>query len=201
MPFDLFSTAVVLSAVLLVVSGFDYAQRAVRNTFLPVPSTWILMTVYLSLSFWMYAKSPRWSIAGNIALTAGVLNIYIILIGVIWGRIRSGTLKVMFDKRQKICFLLSAVVVGFFFWKDDEFVSYIALQIVALIAYWGTVQKLLHANKYGEPVFLWLAVLLSALIAIYPAYVKNDFYAWIYIGRAAPSTMGVLWLIWNIRKK
>jgi hypothetical protein len=197
----MYSFMVIGAALLLVVSGFDYVRRAwVRET-KPVLATWILMLVMMSLSFWMYWGSPRMSWTGNICVTAGVVNLAIILVGVIVVKIRQKTLAVEFDAVQKVCLVLGGAVVLCWFVIDEPLVLYSLVQVIALIAYAATVKKLWQAKETIEPFFLWAAVLVASLMGLYPAAVKDDTFAWIYLGRAIPSTALVICLIYRVRRK
>ncbi|NTW14084.1 MAG: hypothetical protein HGA31_03585 [Candidatus Moranbacteria bacterium] len=195
---DYTTIAACITAVLLLVSSFVYARRTVRGEIDPVPATWVLMMVFLGLSCFMYWNSPRKSFTGNIALTAGLVNISVIVVGVLYAKRNDA---VLFDSYQRLCLWLSGIIVIFWAITGDQLVSYILLQLVALIAYSATVKKLLTAKEVREPLFIWVSVLLAAIIAVYPAIVRQDIYGYIYIARAVPSTIGIIWLILRVRQK
>lgn len=192
---------VLAAAVLMLVSAVDYVRRMwVRETN-PVPATWILMMVMMGLSFWMYWNSPRKSWTANIGVTSGMVNVIIILTGVVVTNICHGTLRVAFDRVQKWCLAGGAGVVVFWFFTDQPLVSYSLVQFVALIGYFATVKRLLKAECSTEPLFLWIAILCAMLCALYPAWTKNDPFSWIYLARAIPSTIFVIYLIARIKRK
>jgi hypothetical protein len=196
-----YEIAVCTAIVLTVVSAGDYVRRAWIRETNPVPATWILMMVMIGLSFWMYWNSPRKSWTANIGVTSGVVNVLIILIGVIATNIRYGTLLVVFDATQKWCLLGGAGIVVFWFFTNQPFIAYTLVQLIALMGYFATVKRLLKAEQSTEPLFLWVAVLGANLCALYPAWVKNDLFSWIYLGRAVPSTILVIYLIVRIKRK
>ena len=132
-------------------------------------------------------------------ITAGTLNVATILTGVIAANIRHKTLSVAFDPLQKWCLALGAGVVVFWFFTDQPLISYALVQGIALIAYVGTVEKLRKATRSTEPLFLWVSVFLANLCCIYPAWVKHDPFAWIYLARGIPSTILVIYLIARIK--
>ncbi|MDP3799997.1 MAG: hypothetical protein Q8Q90_01075 [bacterium] len=197
----MYEISVIGTILLMIVSAVDYARRTWIREINPVPATWILMMTMMSLSFWMYWVSPRKSWTANIGVTAGVLDIAIILIGVIASNIRYGTLKVAFDATQKRCLAGGAGVVVFWAITDQPLVSYSLVQCIALIGYIATIKRLLKAEKTTEPIIFWIAILLAVICAIYPAWVRNDPFSWIYIGRALPSTVLVIYLIARIKKR
>ena len=186
---------------MMLISAVVYVYQTATHKAHPVPATWVLMLVVLGLSFWMYWTSPRKSWTGNIAVTSGLVNIIIILAGVIATNVRDRTLSVAFDKVQKYCLLAGGVVVVFWAITREPLIAYILVQVIALIAYLATVKRLWRAEKSTEPVFIWVAVLIACLCAIYPAWIKNDTFAWIYLGRAVPSTSFVVVLILRIKHR
>ena len=166
----------------------------------PALATWILLTIMISLTWWMYWQSPRRSWTGNIGVNAAMINYAGILIGVLAANIRYHTLLVAFDAVQKWCLARVGIVM---FWSitDQPLTSYVLMQCLALIAYVATVKRLWRASQSTEPMFFWVATILANLCAIYPAWVKHDLFAWIYLARAVPSTMLVIYLIARIKKK
>lgn len=195
----MYEAAVLGTVVLMLISAVDYVRRAWIRETNPVPASWILIVVTMSLSFWMYWQSPKRSWTGNIALTSALVNTSIILTGVIATNIRYGTLSVAFDKVQKWCLASGMGIVVFWLIADSPLISYILVQCIALVAYFATVKRLMKAERSTEPLFFWIVVLGAALCAIYPAWVKNDLFSWIYLGRAVPSTALVVYLVTKIK--
>lgn len=149
----------------------------------------------------MYWASPRKSWTANIGVTTGLANIVVILIGVIATNVRDGTLQVAFDRVQRWCLAFGAMVVVFWFFTDQPLVAYALVQVIGIIAYAATVRRLWGAERSTEPLFLWISVFLAALCSIYPAFVKHDAFAWIYLVRAVPSTAFMVILIARIKRR
>ncbi len=188
-------------ALLMLVSAVDYVRRAWQGETNPVPATWILMMVMMGLSFWMYWVSPSKSWTANLGVTAGVVNIAIILLGVVAFHVYNGTLYVAFDAVQKSCLALGGAVVVFWAISDNPLHSYSMVQGIAVIAYIATVVRLWKSEKSTEPYFLWGVVFLANLLAIYPAFVRDDPFAKIYLVRAVPSTLFVIFLIARVKRR
>ncbi len=189
------------TAALMTLAAVDYVRRAWKRETNPVPATWILMMVMMSLSFWMYWVSPQKSWTGNIGVTAGILNIIIILVGVLAVKMRDHVLHVAFDKVQKWCLAFGGAVVVFWFLTKAPLIAYTLVQCIALIAYFATVKRLWNAERSTEPYFIWAAVLCANLCALYPAWVRSDTFAWIYLSRAIPSTIFMIFLIARVKRR
>ncbi len=197
----MYETAVLVTTVLMIVAAADYVRRAwIRKTD-PVPATWILMMAMIGLSFWMYWHSPHRSWTANIAVSTAVINIAMILAGVLWVNLRHGTLRVAFDNVQKWCLVSGAIIVVFWLLTNQPLVAYTLVQCIALVAYFATVKRLLRAERCSEPLLLWSAVLGANLCAVYPALVQHDVFAWIYLARAIPSTIFMVYLIARAQRR
>jgi hypothetical protein len=197
----MYEITVVVAVVLLLASAIHYAKLAWQKPENPVLGTWILIAVMISLSFWMYWVSPKKSWTGNIGVTGGFLNIWIILFGVVFAKMRKGILRIAFDRLQKVCLAGGVIIVIFWFLTKEPLISYILVQIIGLVAYVATVKKLWNAPRTTEPLFLWSAVLFANLCAVYPAFVRDDTFSWIYLARAIPSTTGVVFMIARLKWK
>lgn len=197
----MYEAAVITSVVLLLVSAADYVRRAWKGETKPVLATWILLTVMMSLSLWMYYHSDRMSWTANVGVTAGFVNVLMILIGIVATNLRNRTLHLAFDPVQRWCLLGGAGVLLFWFVTEQPLLSYGLVQLIALIAYVATVKRLWHAKASTEPLFLWTAVLTANLCAIYPAWTKHDPFSMIYLVRAVPATAGMIYLIARIKRR
>lgn len=197
----MYETAVLMTVILMLVSAVDYVRRAWIRETNPVLASWILIVVTMGLSFSMYWQSPKRSWTGNIGLISALVNVLIILGGVIAANIRYGTLKVAFDRTQKWCLAGGAGITVFWLFTGSPLVSYIMVQGIALLGYFATAKRLWKAERSTEPLFLWIAVFCATLCAIYPASIKNDTFSWIFLGRAGPSTLFLIYLIVRIKKK
>lgn len=194
-----YEISVLLTVSLMVVAAINYVRCTWARKIKPVLATWILIVVTMALSFWMYWVSPWKSWTANVGIIAALVNTSIILTGVIATNVRYGTLRVAFDKTQKWCLTSGAGVVVFWSLTDQPLSSYILVQCIALIGYFATMKQLWKAEFSTEPLFVWIAVLLASICALYPAWVKSDPFAWIFLGRAIPSTAIMIYLIARIR--
>lgn len=197
----MYEAAVIVTVILMTVSAVDYVRRAWIRETSPVLATWILATTMIGLSFWMYWGSPSRSWTANIGVTTAFANIGAILVGVIATNIRDGTLRVAFDRVQRWCLAFGAAVVVFWSITDQPLIAYALVQVIGIIAYIATIRRLWGAERSTEPLFLWASVFLASLCSIYPAWVKGDPFAWIYLARAVPSTALIVVMIARIKRR
>lgn len=197
----MYDTAVIATVILMTISAVDYVRRAWIRETSPVLATWILATTMIGLSFWMYWDSPRRSWTANIGVTTAFANIGAILVGVIAVNVRDGTLHVAFDRVQRWCLAFGGAVVVFWTITDQPLIAYALVQLIGIIAYVATIRRLWGAERSTEPLLMWVSVFLASCCSIYPAWVKHDPFAWIYLARALPSTAGMVLLIRRVQRR
>lgn len=191
-----------LGTIVLMSAGtVDYIYRAWIHKSNPALATWIIMEVMILLSFWMYWESPEKSWSSNIGVTGGMIAITVILAGVMAANIRHDELRVAFGKVQKWCLAAGGATVVLWSLTDDPFIYYILVQVIGVVAYIPTVKKLWRAERSTEPLFLWIALLIAFILAIYPAWLKKDLFAWIYLGRTIPTTLLLIWIIIRVKQR
>jgi hypothetical protein len=187
-----------ITSILFLLSAYDYVRRAWRRESSPTLATWILMVLVMGLSLNMYLDKPQTTLTGNIGLVAAFINLVLILIGVTVVAIREHTLTLMFNRVQLICLGLAAIVTVLWFVADAPLLSYTLAQLIAVIAYIATiVRQWGRTATKPEPLLLWWCVLLANISAIYPAVVDPNAFAWIYLGRAIPSTSILIYVIYR----
>lgn len=199
-----YAVAVFISAFLNLGSAFVYAYWTWRGRTQSATATWILLLMMASFGTWMYWTSPSHSLTGNVSFLAGGVNVVIIFMTVIATRVRDGTIRqVVFEPVQRICLVGGAIITGAWLVTDREhtLVSYVLVQLLGVMAYIATMRRLWRFTNTTEPYSLWVAAFVGCLSALYPAIEKHDVYAWIYLGRATPSTLGMIVLLWRIKRR
>jgi hypothetical protein len=131
----------------------------------------------------------------------GALNVVYILYHVIQLNRQRGTLTVAFDRVQRLCLVGGAGVVVFWFITKNALTSYVLVQCIGLIAYVATARRLWNAERVTEPLFFWVCVLSANLCALYPAWVRDDTFSWIYLARTIPTTFGMILLIARAQRR
>ncbi len=200
----IYTISVILAAVLSIGSSIVYAVWMWRRQTGSAPATWILMFVMMTMASWMYLTSPRHSLTGNIGLLAAAVNTIVILAAMLTRRALDGTLgDVAFNRVQRFCLGSGAVIVaGWLIAKQSHtLVAYCLVQLLGVVAYAATVHKLWRVTETSERYLLWICGFLGCLAALYPAIVRRDIYSAIYLVRAIPSTLGMTFLLWRIKRR
>lgn len=195
-----------IATTIIVFAGtFQYIRLALIGKAKPVLASWIVLFVTTTLSFVTYLTSPRWSIVSNACNATGVLTIGSILIATIWINKKNGTLA-KFSVFQKYCLVSAAVIL--IFWATLVFVFHgtgiipnIMTQVLMLIGYAVTAEKLWHARGNNESYFTWWCILLGGVIGLYTGIISRDPLSMLFAGRTILGTSVLVALMYRADRK
>ncbi len=186
------------STIILVIGSIWYIIQVAKNDAVkPVLATWIVTSFGTVLSFATYWTSPHHSLVSNAYNAISIVTINSILISVAIKN-RANGVKLSFNTFQKVCLMVSTVIA--IFWAvlvwglgGTGIVPNILIQVLMLIGYLITAERLLSAKKNTEPLSAWWFVLVASLIAMYTGIVSRNTLSIIFASR---TTFGVGLLIW-----
>ncbi|USN57336.1 MAG: hypothetical protein H6766_02550 [Candidatus Peribacteria bacterium] len=197
-----------ITVVLLIGSAAWYSWLTITGAINPVTTTFILAFIYFTISevtYWAKAKKnkittgEKTSIWNNVAMHAGYANVIIAMLSVIGVKIWNGSFIADFGAFQYVCLILSAVILVIWKLTDNPQLSYILIQLVAIIAYIPMFQRVLVAENQTESNVMWIAILFASLTAIpkvLEGYRKNkDWLSIVYIARVIPTNTALVYLI------
>lgn len=191
-----------VSAVLIVVATARYIYLAIRGEIIPALASWIVLGGTMTLSFATYWTSPEHSIVSNASNAASVLSAVAILITVAW--LQRGSVK--FSYFQIWCLRIAGSICAFWVilvWglHRTGMVPNILTQVLMLVGYIVTAEKLWHATKNTESFFTWWCITVASAIAIFTAIVSKDHLATLYAIRATLASGTLVWLMYRIERK
>ena len=182
----------------MMMGSFWYCYQILKGVVSPPPATFIILSFTFPFGFYMYAQSPHWSFATNIGLTSAVLSVWTVGSVLITKLLLQKKLHLEVNVFQRWVIFIALVVLIFWFVTKDQLTSYVILQVSALLSYIPVYKNLYKADKNKDSLVFWSTLFLSTCVAAYAAYEKNDMQSWIYIGRAVPSSLGVVILMLKI---
>src|SRR3989338_2331530 len=189
------------ASIIMMAGSFWYCYQILQEKVFPPPATFIILSFTFPLAFYMYAQNPGWSFTANIGLTTAVASVWVVALFLLTKLLIQKKLYIEVNLFQRITILVSFLIIVFWFITKDQLISYILLQISALISYIPVVRNLWKAEKNRDSIVFWSSLFLSTCVASYAAHERNDMQLWIYIIRAIPSTMIVLILMVRIELK
>lgn len=192
----------VMSALAMFVGTIWYIYLIVRNIKIkPVLASWVVSGGTLFLSFATYWTSPVHNIVSNIANFVAALGAGSILVVLLVKNLKEKT-KITFSTFQKGCLWASALIGVFWVCMlvtgRSGVIPNILTQILMVISYVITVQKLWSATKNTESFLLWGGICLSGLFGFYTAWTRSDHAAMFYALRSAACSGGLVLLMCRI---
>jgi len=167
-----------------------YSWQTYKKLIKPALSTWLIMLTGSILSLFTYFSESNWDISSGILNMADTFGITLIIISIVtWSdtkfRLRS------FEKRY-----LGAAFGILLFWivSGNPFVSNILLQLLMVIGYFPTIQKLIFEKKNSESFSSWIIAMSASLFALIPAISGKQILSIIYVGRSIVM-MGIILLM------
>jgi hypothetical protein len=190
----------------VIVGTIWYVQLAVRRIKVkPVLASWIVLWGTMTLSFATYWTTPGHSLISNACNAISVLSTGSILITSIWLTVKDRK-GVSFSRFQKVCLWISLAIAilwivlvwGF---KGTGIIPNILTQVLMLIGYFVTMEKLWHAKGNSESIFTWWCILFAGIIALYTGIVSHDALVILYAGRTTFGTVILVWLMYRADRK
>jgi hypothetical protein len=162
----------------------------------PVMATWIVLSCTTTLSLITYWTSPGHGLISGACVITGAITIWAVFFIILYVNVRNRT-SCHFSSFQKFCLSTSAFI--FLLWVvvvwglgGTGIIPNIMTQVLMLIGYFVTAQKLWIAEENTESLFLWWSLIVAGLIALYTGLVSGDKLSVLY---AARSVCGISVLV------
>jgi len=143
----------------------------------PSLAMWIFFFIAVMLSMATYLASDNYSWTDNILNTtdlflAGTVSAFILLFGKKESR---------FNKFDFGCLVSVIVLVLFWIFSKEHFISNIATQIILIIAYIPVIKRMIVSKENSESFTIWIAMFMAPFISI---FCSEGILASIYLFRA-----------------
>ncbi|MFO0718827.1 MAG: hypothetical protein U0522_02280 [Candidatus Paceibacterota bacterium] len=195
------------SAVLMVIGSVWQVYVAIRypKKVRPTLASWIIFSTTLTLSFVTYWTTKERNLVSNAANASAMVGALIVFLGALAMHIRSGN-KLAFSRFQKgslTCASLIALVWVVMVWGlgYSGLVPNILTQVLMIIGYCVTADKVWRATSTSESFFLWWCIFASSMLGLVPACARLDALAILYATRATVCTGLLLILLYRIKSR
>lgn len=194
------------SAVLTIAGAIWYIYFALRgNKVKPVLASWIIIGGTMTLSFATYWTSPRHNLVSNAANAAGVIATLSILVTVFCLHVCNRG-AIGFSTFQKWSLVTSGLIASFWvilvwIFNGTGIVPNILTQVLMIVGYVVTAEKLWRSTKNTESIFTWSCIMFGCGIGLYTGVASGDFLAILYASRATLSSATIVWLMFRIERK
>lgn len=195
-----------VSTILVIVGTVWYIYLALTGRKVkPVLASWIVLSGTMTLSFATYWTSPQHNIISNACNAISVFSTTAILITAAWLSMKQGK-GLSFNSFQKWCLIISLTIAIFWIvlvwgFKGTGIIPNILTQVLMLIGYLVTAEKLWHAKHNSESLFTWWCILLAGMTALYTGIVSRDGLVILYAARTTIGTIMLVWLMYRAENK
>lgn len=171
----------------------------------PVLAAWIVMASTLNLSFATYWTSPKHNLISNAGNAAAAISSFSILAVIVWLQIKH-SVKLVFSSFQKWCLGIAGAIAALWVivvWGlgGTGVIPNMLTQMLMLVGYVATGERLLKSEKNTEPFFFWICIFISGVFALFVAVKSIDPLAYVYAVRATVTTAILLVLMYIADRK
>lgn len=184
-----FST--ILPGFILLVFAAWYSYKIYRGFVKPAFSTWLIMLLSVTLSIITYLISSHFNYLGAALNFGDVLTGVIILTTILLTR----KFSLRFHPFEKWYILASGVIVFFWMVSRSAFISNLLIQLLIVISYLPTIQKLIHEKKNSESLSAWGINLFASFASLVPSFASANILSVLYVFRSILMTSIVMSLI------
>ena len=180
----------ILVIFLLLPTYVIYVMQIFKKEVKPTLSTWIIFSAATAINAISYLVATEIDyLSGVFLLTDAVSCSIICLMSVIFNRS-----SVKFKPFEKYYLFTASMVVIFWFFTHNAFISNLLIQGLILVAFFPTAQNMITSKENTESFTLWTVELLASAISLYPAMVDGNLLSTIYSFRCC-AEISVLLLI------
>ncbi len=193
-----------VSMILLIFGTYWYIRQTLSEKIKPVLATWMVGSCGTVMSFATYMTTPEHSIVSNIYNAGSILTINAILIAVAWKN-RKDKIPLRFSGFQKACLILCVLIAIYWVrlvWvlKGTGFVPNFLLQVLMLIGYFITAERLWHAKRNTESILSWGCILAAGLFGLYTGIVSDNSLSILFAGRTSFGVAMLLALMYRAKR-
>ena len=194
-----------VSTILVVVGTIWYVALGIRGIKVqPVLASWIVICRTMTLSFFTYLTSPHASVVKGACNGISVLSTLAILI-LAFKTARKNGGKLKFTPFQKFSLWSSLIITLLWFVLisigGTGILPNVLAQILLLIGYAVTCQKLWFAQRNTESLFCWWCIALAALVALFTGLASGDKLVILYAGRTIIGVSALLFLMHRAERR
>lgn len=173
-----------LDLILAVYYYYLISRKKIR----PSLAMWVFFFLAISISLFTYLKNDDFSALDNILNTADLFFVTSVALSIlIFGDAHS-----RFNRFDKGCLVVVGVILVFWLFTQNHFVTNILVQGILVVAYFPVVNRMLVSGENHESYLIWGGMLLAGFLAI---PVSDGSLALIYIVRTVVSILGLLGLM------
>ena len=185
----------ILAAILMGSVGIRYSYLIFKNRIHPVFTTWLLFSVAVILSLTTYLYSSQHSLIGNIINVMDVAMCLAILLSLF---LVDRSISFRFSRFEAYCLFATGIIIIFWIFTEEHFISNLLLQAIIVIAYIPTLMRLRNTDIHKESYGMWITIWIATLFGFFAALIRSDLVGVIYSLRGLLLIILVLIFMYRI---
>jgi len=174
--------------------GVRYCYLTIKKKIEPSLAMWIFFTIAVIGSLFSYLQEGDFSPSDNILNTSDiVLCSSISLTILLFGKKSS-----RFNRFDLFCLGAVSVILLFWFFSKEHFITNLSLQLIQAIAYLPVVNRMWNAGESSESFLTWILILTVSIISL---FTTNGLLGLLYSARAIFCVLTLLILMVRIEIK
>lgn len=157
----------------------------------PSLAMWVFFSLAVSMSLLTYLKEGNFGFWDNVLNTTDLALVFSITLAIVF----MGDKNTRFSRFDWWCLFMVALIILYWFFSQNHWVSNMAIQLVLIIAYFPVVKRMISSKTNSEPFIVWIAMMLAPLISL---ITSKGTLATVYAVRAFVCTAVLLLLMLRI---
>jgi hypothetical protein len=139
-----------------------YILLLVRKEIKPALAMWLFFSVAIIMSLVTYRSESGYGLLDNIMNTVDLIYVVTVCIAIFL----FGDKSSKFTRFDRGCFIAVLIILLFWVFTRNHWVTNIMMQLILVIAYFPVVKRLIDSRENTEPFSVWIGMLLAPSIAL-----------------------------------
>ena len=157
------SFSIVAVLVINIAINLRYCYQIYKKEVQPALAMWLFFVIAVGISLATYLAEANYKPIDNILNTSDLAMVFIVMVFVFF----RGEQSSRFTRFDYGCLIAVLLVVVFWAFTRNHFITNIAVQTIMVIAYFPVVKRMLAARKNTESFSVWFAMFLVAGISLF----------------------------------
>ena len=179
--------SIISVTIIIFLVAVTYIRLLIKQKIKPALAMWIFFTIAVSMSLITYLSESNYSFLDNIVNSVDLIYVSAVCIAILI----FGDKSSKFTRFDKGCLVAVIIIVIFWFFTRNHFVTNILIQSIMVIAYFPVIKRFIDSKENTESILVWTGMLLAPAFSLLSS---QGLLATIYAVRAIVCT-GLLVLL------
>ena len=185
--------SIITVSLIIILITVRYVWLLIKGRIKPALAMWIFSTIAVAMSLITYLSEGNYSFLDNIINSIDLFYVATVSVAImIFGDTSS-----RFNRFDTGCLIAVIIIVIFWFFTQNHFITNILIQTIMVIAYFPVIKRLTDSKENTEPFSVWIGMLIAPGISLLSS---KGLLATIYAVRAIVCVSLLLMLMLRIER-